>query len=346
MPTIFGSLTLVGIYLWARLIFRRESTAIWVALLTMVNAFLFVTGRIAMLDVFMFAFTLFGMVAVCALWAAHDKRQSNRLLLIAGLMFGLGMACKWVALAAWAFSLVGIVFVRILQHAGSTLFRARRPDIEEWYTPETFRYVGWGSLVVCLVVLPVIVYSATFVPLRWVPGPNASWSGLVRMQRDIVHAHATVERWHPYSSFWWQWPATRRPMWYAYEADPEDIEYGRGVILLGNPVVMWGGLIALAICLWHWLRDRSRATFFAFAWWAALYFCWTWVPRHLTFYYYYYPAAMTLGIALAYVFQHWGEYRFVRWGQWLLLVLAIVTFIGLYPFLADVRMPTRVMPVG
>ena len=143
-----------------------------------------------------------------------------------------------------------------------------------------------------------------------------------------------------------QWPVTWRPMWYAYEADPADREYARGVILLGNPVVMWGGLLALAFCLWHWLRDRSRTAFLAFVWWAVLYLCWTWVPRTLSFYYYYYPAAMTLGLPLAYVFEHWRQHRFVRWGQWLVLAVAIVAFVGLYPFLADVRLPARVMPGG
>ena len=345
MPTIFGSLTVVGMYWWSRLLFRNEYTAIWVALLTMVNGFLFVTGRIAMLDVFMFAFMLYGMIAITALWKATSRSQANRLLIAAGVMFGLAMACKWAALAAWAFSLVLIVFIRGLQRFGSAVFRARA-DVEGWYTPETFANIGWPSLLIGLVLVPVIIYMATFVPLHWIPGPDSSWTGLLHMQREISRGQSVVTGWHPYSSFWWEWPTIRRVMWYAYDVLPEDKERARGVVLLGNPIVMWGGLAAVAICLWQWLRERSRNAFFGFAWWAALYLCWTWVPRTLTFYYYYFPAAMTLGIAMAYVFERWQEHRYVRWAQWLVLIAAVVAFVGLYPFYAAVVMPTNVMPAG
>jgi len=309
-----------------------------------VNNVLFVTARIAMLDIFMFAFLLFGMLAICALWEARDQGESNRWLLFAGLMFGLATACKWSAVAGWAFSLVLIVFIRLLQRSGSTWFRATQPGIEEWYTPDTFRHVSWKSLGGRLVLAPLLVYALTFVPLRWVPGPNASWSGLGRMQRDIVHGQEAVTKWHPYSSMWWEWPVIRRPMWYAYDADPEDPSYARGVLLLGNPLVMWGGLASVIVCLWQWLRRRSRAAFFGFAWYAALYLCWTWVPRTLTFYYYYFPAAMTLGLALGYVFEHWRDFRVVRWGQWLFLVAAAVIFAVSYPVLAAVRISASLMP--
>lgn len=346
MPALFGSLSVVGMYLWALLLFRRQSTAAWVALLSMLNGFLFVMGRVAMLDVFMFAFLLYGIIAVTALWHARDRKQADRLLVAAGVMFGLSMACKWFALAPWVFSLLLIVFIRTLQRSGSTLFRSPQPGTDEWYTPDTFRHLDWTSILVGLVVLPTIVYLATFVPLRWVPGPKASWSGLLRMQRDISYGQSVISGWHPYSSFWWQWPATRRPMWFAYDAQPNDREHARGVILLGNPAIMWGGLLAVAICLWHWLRARSRTAFFGFAWWVTLYLCWAWVPRTLTFYYYYFPAAMTLSIALACVVEHWRDRRWMRWGQWLLLAVSLIMFIGLYPFYADLVMPASVMPAG
>jgi dolichyl-phosphate-mannose--protein O-mannosyl transferase len=344
MPTLFGSLTLVGIYLWARLLFRSDRAALWVAVVTLVNQFLFVTARIAMLDVFMFAFMLFGIIAVCALWDARSEREADRLLLFAGVMFALATACKWSAVAAWAFSLLLVFIVRLLQRGGSVLFRAPHPGPDEWYTPETFHSLRWSSLALRFVALPILLYLVTFVPLHWVPGPNQSWTGILRMQKDIIRGQASVVAFHPYSSFWWEWPVIRHPLWYAYDPDPADKTYARGVLLLGNPMVMWGGLLAVGICLWRWLRDRSRLAFFGFAWWAALYLCWAWVPRTLTFLYYYYPAAMTLGISLAYVFQHWERYRAVRWAQWIFLIASIVVFVGFYSLLADVRYPASLMP--
>ena len=61
---------------------------------------------------------------------------------------------------------------------------------------------------------------------------------------------------HTYQSSPWQWPLITRPIWYLYES-VEGVQ--RGVLLVGNPAVMWGGLVALAACLWDGAKDRRPA---------------------------------------------------------------------------------------
>lgn len=117
MSTLFGSLTLVGMYLWALVLFKNRSTALFAALLTLVNQLLYVHARIAILEVFMFAFTVFALVCFCAAWSARiDQHKAHRLCLGAGVLFGLAMACKWAAVVPWL-SIIGlIVLVRTMQH--------------------------------------------------------------------------------------------------------------------------------------------------------------------------------------------------------------------------------------
>ena len=43
--TVFGALTVVGMYLWALAIFREQRLALWVALVALVNQFLYVETR-------------------------------------------------------------------------------------------------------------------------------------------------------------------------------------------------------------------------------------------------------------------------------------------------------------
>src|SRR6185437_12454680 len=48
--TFFGALTVLGMYVWALVIFREQWTAVWVALISLFDNMLFVQARIATLD--------------------------------------------------------------------------------------------------------------------------------------------------------------------------------------------------------------------------------------------------------------------------------------------------------
>ena len=87
---------------------------------------------------------------------------------------------------------------------------------------------------------------------------------------------------HTYQSDWWSWPLLLCPIWYLYE--PVDGAQ-RGVLLVGNPVVMWGGLVAVAACLWASLRDRDARLGGAAMLWIGSYAVWAIIPKSLGFFY-------------------------------------------------------------
>ena len=77
-----------------------------------------------------------------------------------------------------------------------------------------------------------------------------------------------------------------RPIWYLYE--PADGAQ-RGILMLGNPAVMWGGLVAVAGCRW---AGGARAIGGAGGRRAAVdrqrWGMWALIPKILGFFYYYY----------------------------------------------------------
>jgi hypothetical protein len=140
---------------------------------------------------------------------------------------------------------------------------------------------------------------------------------------------------HPYISKWSSWPFMIRPIWYSF--DKEGGNFYRCVIMLGNPLVMWGGLMALASCIWAWFARRSREAFLILNFYCAFYLGWAFIPRKITFYYYYYPAGMTLSMAIAFFFHYWesgkclflGKFHILRWT---FLAVCIGIFIFFYQF--------------
>ncbi|XYI03862.1 phospholipid carrier-dependent glycosyltransferase [Sorangium sp. So ce1128] len=337
MSTLFGSLTLVGMYAWALALFADTRIALWAALITLVNQLLYVQARIGMLDTFMFAFLTWGAAAFTATWRPGTPlRQIRWLLAFSGLMFGFGTACKWFGLIPLAACIATVAVIRVLQR-----WRARfeAPDPDDWYRPDLWSGItikDWG---LSLGVAPAVAYLLTFTPFFFIPNAMHGLLDLFAMQKRMWEGQLRVVGSHPYMSSWIEWPLIRRPIWYAFDHEGDHDEYLRGVVLLGNPFIMWTGLVALLGCLWGWIAERSRAGFVILLFYAAYCGSWIVVPRKVSFYYYYYPAGTTLSLALAYVFFHdeKGSSSRFPWARWAFFGVSLAVFVYFFPILAALR---------
>lgn len=346
MSTFFGALTLVGMFLWAMALFRDERSALWVVGITLANQLLYVQARIGMLDTFMFAFLAFAMAFFTEAWSERaDPRRLRRLMRATGLMLGLATACKWFGLIPWAMVIGLIVLMKGLQLAPVT-WRARADD---WYSPKLFAGLRVRDVVLELGLYPLVAYFVTFLPFFFLTTGGARTPlDLLQMQWRMWDGQSRVVNAHPYMSTWLDWPLLKRPIWYAFETEAPEKKFVRGVFLLGNPLVMWTGLLAIAACIWSAIYERRREAFLIAATWIAFYLSWAVIPRKVAFYYYYYPAGMVLGLALAYVLNRVEELvgtperrRQAAAFRWGFLTAAIALFLWFFPILAALRIPTE-----
>ena len=249
MSTVFGALTLVGMYLWALALFKNTRVAVWVAVITLVNHLLYVQSRIGMLDTFMFAFLVWGLAAFTAAWSTQVALgRTWKLLLFAGAMFGLAVATKWAAIVAWVACLLLVLMLRLFQGWSITFLKptAAGPNSEEFYHPKLWSGLPAWKVATALVLVPLAAYFATFLPflaIERAPGapPYTLWD-LVLMQPKMWDGQLRVVTAHPYMSTWLQWPLLKRPIWYAFDKEGGANQWVRGVLLVGNPLIMWAGL--------------------------------------------------------------------------------------------------------
>ena len=103
---------------------------------------------------------------------------------------------------------------------------------------------------------------------------------------------------HTYMSSWPSWPFLVRPVWYLFDKIGDDRI--AAVVFLGNPLILWPALIALAVCLRDWIVTRRADAFLVLAFYFGPYLAWALLPRTLGFIYYYLPAATTASFALVY----------------------------------------------
>jgi dolichyl-phosphate-mannose--protein O-mannosyl transferase len=216
---------------------------------------------------------------------------------------------------------------------------------------------------VFFILVPGFIYFMTYWPFLLNPPSaqamgDADWHGLgqvIRQNRLAFDFHSSLDQPHPYASTWDEWPIMARPIYFYESADP-DIEK---IYSMGNPVIFWAGLPALAFVLWQslaFVRARISVSGLltvggrlqrrqALLLWVVLGYLALWLPMAPTsrvlFLYHYLPALSFVILALSYTL-HWLWHRPEEWGRYAAITfLALVAgmFIFLYPHLAAVPVP-------
>jgi dolichyl-phosphate-mannose-protein mannosyltransferase len=313
---LFGALSIVAMYFCGLALFAAQGPAIASALLAFFNQMLFVQSRIAMLDIFALAFGLF---AIAAFIHGFRKPRPHLWFALTGLACGFSIACKWSGLFTLAVCIGIVAVIRLLQGWRTQFADGNAAD---WYRPglwPDFRYYHFAA---CFVLIPAMVYLATFIPLYGLSLPDI-WEA----QRKIFSDNTTTAiADHPYMSAWPSWPLLARPVWFLFEKVAED--RFQAIILLGNPLVLWPALAALVVCLRDWIVTRRADAFLILAFYLGPWLAWAMLTRKISFLYYYLPSATVAGLALVYVLTRGNSPRWLLWG---FVAIAAAGFAAMVP---------------
>lgn len=316
---LFGSLAIVAIYLCGLALFAAQGPAIASALIAFFNQMLFVQSRIAMLDIFGLAF---GLLSVAAFMHGFRKSRPQFWFALAGAASGLAAACKWSGLFELATCIVIVAAIRLMQS-----WRTRFADSNavDWYRPDLWPDFKPHRFATCFVLVPILVYLSTFVPLY-----GFSFPDILEAQRRIFADNTTAAiAGHTYMSAWPSWPFLIRPVWYLFDKVGDDRI--AAVVLLGNPLVLWSALPALALCLRDWVVARRYDAFLIVAFYFGPYLAWALLPRTLGFLYYYLPSATFASLALVYLLRRGNT---PSWLLWAFVAIAFAGFAAMLPISA------------
>ncbi|MGZ3688363.1 MAG: phospholipid carrier-dependent glycosyltransferase [Bdellovibrionota bacterium] len=361
--TLFGTLTVAGMAAFAWALFGSPQAALWTALFCVFNQVIFVQSRIAMLDTYMFGFTSWSLAALAMAIREGGRRKRGMWVIAASALLGLATCCKWSAAAAWPLGAAILVIFN------------KRETILSWGR----LLIAWTAPFVTAYLLPFLICIGMIHPSFAPPlGPPAAAQdpgrplaplerpqekpsvygigSLMGLQTQMLEAQVGLkERKLEYISPWWSWPLMERPVWYFSETGIDDFHemQGRGVVLLGNPLIQWGGALGAALMvIWlpiHALRrgKRSRARikpqelragWIVLAFYLLFAFCWAVLPRKSSFYYYYYPAATLLSLVWTWWLLRLPT-RLSRWVPWAVLAVCAALFAFFYPILTGLQLP-------
>jgi dolichyl-phosphate-mannose--protein O-mannosyl transferase len=236
---------------------------------------------------------------------------------IASLLLGFAMGCKLSALVVWPLFFIIYAY--------------------QWWATKKISV----KTIAIFSIVPLFAYALCFVPYSFYPVFELpfTFGSFWTQQTYMWNFHRGLNLQHNYQSEWYTWAILIRPIWYAFEKNSTSTGFF-GVLLIGNPLLMWAGIPAMGFVAWEWFWRRSLGAFFVLASYLVLYLSWAVIPRKIKFYYYYYPAAVLLTIGLVFVMVSLAKTRF-RWVNVAFLCLAMVFFAFFYPLLSFTEMPSR-----
>ncbi len=321
--TLAGTGTMLGVFAITWLLTGRVRPSVMAAIFSLTNFLLFVQARIAMLDGFMAVLVMSGLAAT--LWAMRGTRRGETLarLVLAGAFFGLGVGTKWAALPF--IGLAGLLVIVAKAAQGKARGGA----------PAGFAGIGMAAALAVLGSVSALAYVATFAPAFFYSAEPLTAANFIAFHERMYAQQTQVLPPHPYQSVWWSWPLDLRPVWYLYE--PVD-GVQRGILLVGNPVILWGGLLAVAACLYGWWKHGTHELGIAALLWLGSIGMWVVIPKKIGFFYYYYLPSLFLCVALALAFAHFGQKRF-RHADLVFGGISLAVFAYFFPILSAAALP-------
>lgn len=195
-----------------------------------------------------------------------EKKGTSTSLFISIIFFGLCFAVKWTAV----FGLVAILILLLVSN-----LRNSKPIFSDF------------KIILAALFVSAAIYIATYIPYmfsggghgllaihrfplylqytsEYMSGGNVSIVPPIPLtvfdlQLGMFVYHAGIEATHPFSSSWWSWPLMLKPLW-MYFNSLDGTAMVSTIVLMGNPAIWWGSILALILIAAKFVADKVRKT--------------------------------------------------------------------------------------
>ncbi|WP_435168188.1 phospholipid carrier-dependent glycosyltransferase [Paenibacillus glycanilyticus] len=351
--TLFGIGMLPIIYLFALQLFRKTGYAATATILFAADFMHFTQTRIATIDVYGVFFIMLMFYFMNKYREMSFYRSPLRKTLVplfwAGLLFGIGVASKWIVIyggAGLAVMLALVLIERYREHAAAKRILAGGEESYPYTENEAYQKASRGfmrntvltlaSCLVFFVAIPLVIYCLSYIPVLHVKGDTYTAERLVEYQKHMYDYHSKLVATHPYSSQWWEWPFMKRPVWY-YNGKILDPGMVSSISAFGNPLIWWTGIFAVIAALYISVKRKDKRMYVLWLAYLSQYLPWMLVPR-LTFLYHYFAMVPFMILAIVYIFTRIEERREnKKWIRWVYAGIAVVLFIMYYPVISGME---------
>lgn len=311
---VFGVVAIFLLYLVGKKLFNPRVGLLAAFLATLDGLFL-TQSRIAMNDIFLVVFVLAALYFLLR-WeevvSVVDPPAPATPLLLSFFFTGLATATKWP----------GVFLVPLIGFTVLYRFYQSKRDFR-WLKRQVPVFIG-GLLMVPAIYL--VSYGQW-----WLQGHSIGQ--FIELHEQVWWYQTNLQATHTYGSKAWTWPLMIRPVWYFVDYATQ----GRigNIYALGNPLIWWNGLAALAMVLYKAVTDKAMSYKLLAISYFLFWLPWLFSPR-VMFLYHYLPSLTFLILGLAWF---WTEMIRERWVKVLFIGSIVLVFLLFYPHWTGAAIP-------
>lgn len=228
----------------------------------------------------------------------------NKRYLLSAIIFGLALSSKWAAVYS--------IFIFILLLLKDKQYRQ----------------------IPLFLVIPPIIYLISYLPF-FLSGHN--FDQFFQLQQQMWWYHTNLKATHDYSSPWWSWPLNLYPVWYFVDYQKNNVA---NIFTSGNPILFWTGSAAVVLTAIEAIRKKSVNLLLVIAGSLTFWLPWALSPR-IMFLYHFSPSVPFLSLALGYQINHLLKDAQAKKLALVLLLLIVLSFILIFPFLTGLPLPRK-----
>jgi hypothetical protein len=181
-----------------------------------------------------------------------------------------------------------------------------RPPAAAWLRPGAQLGLPIVWMVACLLLLPLALYIASYLPWAFIEGhrmteswpPGHTGQTLIDLTIQMYNYHNNLATPHAASSPWWAWAFDLKPVWF-YQGSFAGSTAG-SIYDAGNLAIWWLGVPAMAFVAWQAYARRSLALALVGIGFACQWVSWARIDR-AAFQYHYYTSLPFVMMGLAYL---------------------------------------------
>lgn len=296
MGTVAGILMVLIMWLMAKQLFGNRKAAFVTAFVFAFDFMHYTQTRIATVDSFVVLFVM--LMFLFMMKYAGIPLEENGIgqllyLLASGIAMGCAVAVKWngaycaIGLAGYFFFSLWCKYKDYVNRGNPAAEGAKKAAIT----------CGW--CVVRFVIVPCLVYFASFAPVLYTDGAAQTFNAFVNSQIHMFRYHSQLVAEHFFSSPWYTWPVIVKPVWYASSRFGD---MAASIAAFGNPAVWLGMIFALVYTAVNGIKKKDRSAFMPVVGYLTAFLPWMAVTR-LAFIYHYFPATVFGILAIGYMIK-------------------------------------------
>lgn len=313
MGNISGILMIAVMYVFAKELFKKRKYAIFASLLMAFDTFHFAQTRMGTVDSHLILFILLASYFM----VKYTKNNKTFCLLLSGIFFGLSVSVKWTGLYG-GIALAIIFFTHLIKN--------KKLNIKNLLKGTLF-----------FVVIPLFIYSSLYLIF-----PNnklnhtTDFESIINQQKDMYNYHSKLNATHYFSSKWYTWPISYKPVWYHQEILNNDKK--ETISGIGNIVIWWMGIIGFLYSLIKLIRKKDKQSFIIVVSMLSLWLPYAFIGR-VMFLYHYFPVLSFMMLGIVNLFKSIEEKYKLKYLIPLYMIFVIAFFIIYYPVISGIETP-------